>query len=99
MGRALAEEHHVPIVERWWRDIFVQALAGVSFMHKHCIMHCDIKEANIMVANAVHTQEAIRKPHIVMIDFGMVPAWRHVVNGYHDVAAHARFEEGHSSRR
>jgi len=73
--RALAEEHHVPIVERWWRDIFVQALAGVSFMHKHCIMHCDIKEANIMVANAVHTQEAIRKPHIVMIDFGMATAF------------------------
>jgi len=40
----------------------------------------------------VHASRDVENEH-------MVPDWRHVVNGYHDVAAHDRFEEGRSSRR
>jgi len=61
-----AMEHNVKPTENWWKSIFVQALSGLNYLHENCIMHCDIKEPNIMVTN-----EDFERPSVVLIDFGL----------------------------
>merc|ERR1719498_327635 len=39
----------VVLVENWWQDLFTQCLRGLSYMHDQDVMHCDIKEANLML--------------------------------------------------
>lgn len=56
----------IQMTEGWWRDIFVQCFEGLDYLHRSFVMHCDIKEPNIMVAN-----DDFRAPHIVLIDFGL----------------------------
>lgn len=39
----------VPMDAEFYRTIFGQAFEGLAFLHKHAVMHCDIKEPNIMM--------------------------------------------------
>merc|ERR1719183_2193643 len=41
----------VKVTEAWLARIILQIAQGVSFLHSHYIMHCDLKEANVMVAD------------------------------------------------
>merc|ERR1719379_439601 len=41
----------VSMGEDWWRGIFRQCVDGVAYLHSKAIMHCDIKEPNIMIAD------------------------------------------------
>jgi serine/threonine protein kinase len=50
----------------WWKNIFHQCLCGIEHMHAHDVLHCDIKEANIMMK-----AEDLSKPEVVIIDFGV----------------------------
>lgn len=52
--------------ENWWKQIFGQCLEGLAHMHAQSIMHCDIKEANIMLRS-----EDLHEPEVVIIDMGV----------------------------
>jgi len=56
----------VGCTEGWWRSIFVQCLTGLAHMHAQDVMHCDIKEANIMLKD-----DDLGEPEIVIIDLGV----------------------------
>eukprot|EP00928_Gymnodinium_smaydae_P016992 TRINITY_DN16459_c0_g1_i2.p2 TRINITY_DN16459_c0_g1~~TRINITY_DN16459_c0_g1_i2.p2 ORF type:complete len:449 (-),score=119.83 TRINITY_DN16459_c0_g1_i2:117-1307(-) len=67
--RQQARAQHVQTTERWWRDIFSQCFRAVEFMHGQAMMHCDLKEENIMLKTA-----DLRNPRIAVIDFGVAQA-------------------------
>lgn len=61
-----------PIAEyvRGWkptdmRQLFIEFLEGLDFIHRNGLIHLDIKSENILV------QEANGKPHVKIIDFGL----------------------------
>jgi len=58
--------------EDWWRDIVFQSLDGLRYMHQHALMHCDIKETNMML----RTQD-LDHPEVVFIDFGLAQQFAH----------------------
>eukprot|EP00971_Amphidinium_carterae_P334133 6469226-Amphidinium_carterae.1 len=70
-GDLSAIGHHAAgradMTEGWWRGIFAQCLDGLTFLHGNAIMHCDIKEPNIMVKY----NDSFETPQIVLIDFGL----------------------------
>jgi len=59
----------VDMTEDWWRDIFYQCFEGLCFMHEQAMMHCDIKEQNLMLKTSNLVQ-----PEVVIIDVGVSPA-------------------------
>merc|ERR1740117_1793788 len=54
------------LTEVWWGSIFRQCLEALAFLHEHDIMHCDVKEPNLMLKTANYN-----KPEVVLIDFGV----------------------------
>lgn len=44
----LAHDQGLSMSEAWWRGIFDQCLQGLEYLHAQAVMHCDIKEENIM---------------------------------------------------
>lgn len=71
-----AKEQQVPMTEEWWRGIFRQCAEALEFMHEQSMMHCDIKEPNIMIKT-----KDFRKPEVVVIDFGVCRAMVTASNG------------------
>lgn len=59
----------VPVTEQYYRGLFQQCLEGLAFMHGQAMMHCDIKEPNLMVK-----KPDFRSPEVVIIDFGVSQA-------------------------
>merc|ERR1740138_632412 len=53
--------------ESWWRGLFAGCCDGLAYMHGKSLMHCDIKEPNIMIAQ----NDDYRRPKTVLIDFGL----------------------------
>mmetsp|Transcript_127294 Transcript_127294/g.407464 ORF Transcript_127294/g.407464 Transcript_127294/m.407464 type:complete len:846 (-) Transcript_127294:30-2567(-) len=70
--RACAQRQAVEMTEGWWRDLFRQCFHGLLYMHQHALMHCDIKEPNIMLK-----LPDMRRPEIVFIDFGLAQEFAH----------------------
>eukprot|EP00933_Yihiella_yeosuensis_P010639 TRINITY_DN11737_c0_g1_i1.p1 TRINITY_DN11737_c0_g1~~TRINITY_DN11737_c0_g1_i1.p1 ORF type:complete len:621 (+),score=115.38 TRINITY_DN11737_c0_g1_i1:39-1865(+) len=71
-----ARAQKVDLTEDWWRNLLMQACEGLEFMHEQAMMHCDIKEPNIMLkTNNMHD------PQLVYIDFGVCKAMVHSPNG------------------
>eukprot|EP00930_Biecheleria_cincta_P003043 TRINITY_DN103984_c0_g1_i2.p1 TRINITY_DN103984_c0_g1~~TRINITY_DN103984_c0_g1_i2.p1 ORF type:complete len:631 (-),score=122.57 TRINITY_DN103984_c0_g1_i2:371-1981(-) len=66
----------VPMDEEFYRTIFRQAFEGLAFLHKHAIMHCDIKEPNIMMRS-----DDYLNPEAVIIDFGLSKSFTEDVSG------------------
>eukprot|EP00401_Gymnodinium_catenatum_P053282 CAMPEP_0117542274 /NCGR_PEP_ID=MMETSP0784-20121206/44460_1 /TAXON_ID=39447 /ORGANISM="" /LENGTH=402 /DNA_ID=CAMNT_0005339015 /DNA_START=9 /DNA_END=1214 /DNA_ORIENTATION=+ len=64
-----ASRQGVELTEEWYKAIFYQAFCGLQFLHEHCVLHCDIKEPNIMVKNTDYEH-----PAIVIIDLGLASA-------------------------
>jgi len=62
-----AAKHNVQPTHEWLGKIFRQILEGVVYIHDHRIMHCDLKESNVMIANGSDWAA----PHVVIIDFDM----------------------------
>lgn len=54
------------LTEMWWGSIFRQCLEALVFLHAHGIVHCDVKEPNLMLK----TKNSCR-PEVVLIDFGV----------------------------
>ncbi|CAE7241387.1 cmk-1 [Symbiodinium sp. CCMP2456] len=71
-----AKEQQVPMTEDWWRGIFRQCAEALEFMHEQSMMHCDIKEPNIMIKS-----RDFRHPEVVVIDFGVCRAMVTAPNG------------------
>lgn len=57
----------VQMSERWLAQVFHQILSGVAYLHSNYIMHCDLKEPNIMITGKADWHA----PQIVVIDFGL----------------------------
>jgi serine/threonine protein kinase len=64
-----ARRKGVSVSEDWWRLIFRQCFEALQFMHQQAMMHCDIKEPNLMLRN-----ENYGTPQVVLIDFGVATA-------------------------
>eukprot|EP00928_Gymnodinium_smaydae_P010481 TRINITY_DN1395_c0_g2_i1.p1 TRINITY_DN1395_c0_g2~~TRINITY_DN1395_c0_g2_i1.p1 ORF type:complete len:679 (+),score=150.09 TRINITY_DN1395_c0_g2_i1:37-2073(+) len=60
------------ITEDWWRSIFSQSLQGLAYLHKHALMHCDVKEPNIMLK-----VDDVKNPEVVLVDFGIAQEFVH----------------------
>ncbi|CAJ1336628.1 unnamed protein product [Effrenium voratum] len=71
-----AKEQGVSMTEDWWRGIFRQCAEAVEFMHEQSMMHCDLKEPNIMIKT-----RDFRNPEVVIIDFGICRAMVTASNG------------------
>lgn len=61
-----ARAQGVPMSEHWWRTLFRQCLQALLFMHEQAMMHCDVKEANLMLRTS-----DFARPEVVVIDFGV----------------------------
>lgn len=61
-----AKEAHVRTTEAWFRNIFNQAFSGLAYMHQNAMMHCDIKEPNLMLRTTDYDD-----PEVVIIDLGL----------------------------
>jgi serine/threonine protein kinase len=56
----------VAFTEAYCKGIFKQCVGALEYMHRNAMMHCDIKEPNVMVKNTDYS-----KPQIALIDFGL----------------------------
>jgi serine/threonine protein kinase len=56
----------VVTIEEWWMSIATQCLEALAHMHAQGVMHCDIKEQNIMLQG-----EDLWEPEVVIIDLGV----------------------------
>merc|ERR1719181_691994 len=52
---------------QWWRALFKQCFLGLAHMHANGLIHCDIKEPNLMLR-----EDNYQKPQLIIIDFGLV---------------------------
>jgi len=66
-----ATEAGVKVNEVWLSRVMFQVLSGVAFLHSKSVMHCDLKEANVMIAGKSTGKEEWENPQIVVIDFGL----------------------------
>jgi len=64
--REKATSAGVDMDEDWFRDLFKQAFSGLDYLHEKSVLHCDIKEENIMVMYAEY-----ETPEVVIIDLGL----------------------------
>lgn len=62
-----AQNSGVQLTEGWFAGIWRQACEGVAFLHTQHVMHCDIKEPNVMISS----KDNYREPNVVVIDFGL----------------------------
>jgi serine/threonine protein kinase len=56
----------IPLTEEYFKNIFKQSLLGLAHIHAHGLMHCDLKEPNIMIKN-----KDLEAPNLAIIDFGL----------------------------
>lgn len=70
--RDRATKQGVAMTTNWWVSIFQQCLEGLMYLHKHAVMHCDVKESNIMLKT-----EYAFQPDVVFIDFGLAQEFTH----------------------
>lgn len=56
----------VQMDEAWWRALFKQCFLGIAHLHSNGLMHCDIKESNLMLRT-----DNYKEPAVVIIDFGL----------------------------
>jgi serine/threonine protein kinase len=64
--RLNTSKYGIPLTEVYFRNIFSQSMGALEYMHRHCMMHCDIKEPNIMFKSKEYYN-----PVVALIDFGM----------------------------
>lgn len=55
-----------PVTEVWWGKLFKQCLEGLAHLHAHGLIHCDVKEPNLVLRSSNYVE-----PDVVLIDFGV----------------------------
>merc|ERR1719265_849628 len=58
------------MTQSWFRNIFSQAFQALGHMHRHAVMHCDIKEPNLMLRTKDY-----KSPLVVIIDLGLAKSF------------------------
>lgn len=71
-----AEQVGVNMGEDWYRGLFKQCFEALKFMHEQALLHCDIKEPNLMCKSL-----NFQSPHVMVIDFGVSMAMSKVETG------------------
>merc|ERR1719183_341952 len=56
----------IPLTQDYFGNIFKQVLLGLDHIHEHGLMHCDLKEPNVMLKTT-----DLRNPQVAIIDFGL----------------------------
>lgn len=74
--KSRARSQGVVMTENWLRGIFLQCFEALEFMHEQAMIHCDIKEPNIMLKTS-----DFHAPEVVLIDFGVSKAMATKPNG------------------
>merc|ERR1712048_1393030 len=69
-----ASDAGVDLDVEWYRHLYRQAFKGLEHLHQNCIVHCDIKEPNLMVKS-----DDFEEPEVVIIDLGLSSAF-HTLN-------------------
>jgi len=64
--REKAGKAGIPLTQDYFTNIFKQTLMGLDHIHTHGLMHCDLKEPNVMIKNTDLTN-----PQVAIIDFGL----------------------------
>jgi len=64
-----AMQQGVATTEGWWKRVFKQCLEALAYMHSNALMHCDVKEPNLMLKTPY-----LNNPDVVLIDFGVSKA-------------------------
>lgn len=64
--RQRVQARGVQLSEEWWRLVVRQCLEGLRYLHGKAMIHCDIKEPNLMLKT-----DDLAKPDVVIIDFGI----------------------------
>jgi len=64
-----AKQRGVDVNDHWYRKVLKQCLRALEFMHGQAMVHCDIKEANLMVKT-----QNFQEPEVVVVDFGIAHA-------------------------
>ncbi|CAE8599769.1 unnamed protein product [Polarella glacialis] len=72
-----AHDQGISMSEAWWRHLFWQCLDGLRYLHSNAIMHCDVKEGNVMLAEG----DSYESPRVVLIDFGLCESFSATTNG------------------
>jgi serine/threonine protein kinase len=57
----------VDLSKSWWSELFKQSFAGLAHLHENALVHCDLKEPNIMLKT-----DKYHRPEVVIIDLGLV---------------------------
>merc|ERR1719174_217903 len=70
-----AKENGVTPTYAWVGGVYRQVVGALIYLHSKRVIHCDMKEANVMIAGDSHWQS----PKVVVIDFGLA-------KGFHDAA-------------
>jgi len=64
--RAKTTKAGITLTQDYFKNIFKQTLLGLHHIHEHGLMHCDLKEPNVMIKNTDY-----KKPQVAIIDFGL----------------------------
>jgi len=62
-----AQRAGVKVTTAWLGRVVMQVLQGIAYLHANAVMHCDLKEANIMISDSEHWED----PQAIVIDFGL----------------------------
>lgn len=63
----------VSLTEVWWSNVFKSCVEALVHLHTHEVIHCDVKEANLMAKTSDYFE-----PEIVLVDFGIAQDRSHV---------------------
>lgn len=69
-SRASTRHFGVGFSDSWCRTVFTQCLEGLDFLHCKSVIHCDIKESNLMLKT-----DNYYSPEVVIIDFGIAQSF------------------------
>lgn len=60
-----------PLSEAEGREVIGQVLLGLSIMHKHDVVHCDIKPQNILIQDCPTSDDPAKTWYVKIADFGI----------------------------
>jgi serine/threonine protein kinase len=64
--KARAAVANICLKEAWWKRLFKSCIEALAHLHSHEVVHCDVKEANLLIKTADYSE-----PAIVLADFGI----------------------------